>query len=334
MKTLRFVCAGGWHTHATDFPLDRAPKRVPHLAKEFVGVWDNDRERGKMWAEALGCEFTDDYEKLLRTPDIDGVLITCETRLHEELIIKAAGQGINVFVEKALTISNESAYRIRSAVKRSGIHFTVSDPVRHGDLLYAEKLIEQGCIGEIISARSRMGNACALTDQEATKRYYDVKNAGGGAMIDMGYHNMHRLYWFLGKPLRCAAVLAPFTDYGKRKNVEESCAAVFEFENGRIGVAETSWLTEDATAFEVYGTKGIIRSDDEGLRYRAENRGWIHVPPEEIPPEDVYPLRYWMEAIAYNTPCQKYDIDTAVTFTEMITAAYESNGRTVVVEDR
>lgn len=334
MKKLRFVCAGGWHTHALDFPLDRAPKRVPHIEKEFVAVWDNDKDRGMKWAQALACEFVDDYEKLLELPDIDGVLITCETSMHEALIVKAAEKGINVFVEKALTTTNESAYRILEAVKKSGIKFTVSDPVRHGDLLYAKDLVDKGVIGELISVRSRMGNASALKDQEALKPCYEVKDAGGGAMIDMGYHNVHRIQWFLGKPVRAAAILTPFTAYGKEKNVDENSIALYEFEGGKIGIAETTWLMEDSTAFEVYGTKGIIRSDDAGFRYRTEDGKWIFVPAEELPEEDTYPLCYWMEAIYHDTPCEKYDIDTAVIFTEMVTAAYEGNQNAAVMDSK
>ncbi|MDE7285744.1 MAG: Gfo/Idh/MocA family oxidoreductase, partial [Lachnospiraceae bacterium] len=250
MKKLKFVCAGGWHIHALDFPMDRAPKKVPHLEKEFAAVWDNDKERGEKWAEAMNCMFVEDYDQLLAIPDIDGVLITSETSMHEELIVKAAEAGINVFVEKALTTTNESAYRIREAVKRSNIKFTVSDPVRHGDLLYAKELVDKGVIGELISVRSRMSNACAINDQDSIRQYYEVECTGGGAMIDMGYHNIHRIQWFLGKPVRAASILVPFTDYGKEKKIDENSIAVFEFESGKIGIAETSWLTEDATAFE------------------------------------------------------------------------------------
>lgn len=333
MKKLKFVCAGGWHTHALDFPLDRAPKRVPHIEKEFVAVWDNDEKRGLKWAEALHCKYVADYEELLRIPDIDGVLITCETSKHEELIVKAANAGINVFVEKALTTTNESAYRIRDAVKKSGIKFTVSDPVRHGDLLYAKDLVDRGAVGELISVRSRMGNASALKDQESMKAYYEIEDAGGGAMIDMGYHNVHRIQWFLGKPVRGTAILAPFTAYGREKGIDENSIAIYEFEGGKIGIAETSWLTDDSTAFEVYGTKGMIRSDDAGFRYKLGDGEWTQVPASEIPSEDTYPLCYWMEAIFYNTPCEKYDIDTAVTFTEMVTSAYAGNQNTAEVQN-
>lgn len=331
---MRFVCAGGWHTHAKDFPMDRAPKYASHLDYEFVAAWDNDVQRGKQWAADMNCMFVEDYDALLALPDIDGVLITCETTNHEALIVKAANAGINVFIEKALTTTNESAYRIRDAVKRSGIHFTVSDPVRHGDLLYAKKLVDAGVIGTVISARSRMANACALSDPELMKRYYEAKDSGGGAMIDMGYHNVHRLQWFLGKPVRATGILVPFTDYGKQKNIDESSVALFEFEGGKIGIAETGWLTENTTAFEVYGTEGVIRSDDAGLRYRVGQGDWTYIPKEEIPPQDTYPLLYWMASIAYDTPCEKYDIDQAVIYTEMITAVIEGNRNTVIVENR
>lgn len=329
MKELRLVCAGGWHTHYMDFPMDRAQKRAPHIKKKFVAVWDNSEERGKSWAEKLNCDYFSDYDKLLEIPDIDGVIITCETRLHEELITKAAKKHINVFVEKALTITNESAYRICNAVKRSGIKFTVSDPVRHGDLLYAKKMVDDGMIGEVISVRSRMANACAINDQDGIKMYYEKNDSGGGAMIDMGYHNVHRIQLFLGKPIRCAAILNPFTDYGKQKNIDENCVAVYEFEGGKIGIAECSWMTDDCTSLEIYGTNGIIRSDDAGLRYRISGSKWVDVPEEEIPNEDTYPLCYWMESIIHNSECEKYDIDTAVIYTEMVSAAYKGNGSSV-----
>lgn len=334
MKKLRFVCAGGWHTHAKDFPMDRARKYASHLDFAFVAVWDNDAERGRQWAAEMNCPFVEDYDALLAIPEIDGVLITCETSMHETLIVKAANAGINVFVEKALTTTNESAYRIRDAVKKSGIHFTVSDPVRHGDVLYAKELVDAGTIGTVISVRSRMAHACALSDSDDFKRYYEVKDTGGGAMIDMGYHNVHRLQWFLGKPVRGTGILVPFTDYGREKNIDENSVAVFEFEGGKVGIAETGWLTEDTTAFEVYGTKGVIKSDDTGFRYRVGKGEWIHVPQTQLPPRDTYPLCYWMESIAWNTPCEKYDIDQAVIYTEMITAVLAADKTTKEVESR
>lgn len=334
MKKMRLVCAGGWHTHAKDFPMDRAPKYAPHLKYEFLAVWDNNKERGELWAAEMGCDFIEDYDALLALPDLDGVLITCETSKHEELIVKAAKAGINVFVEKALTTSNDAAYRIRDAVKENGIRFAVSDPVRHGDLRYAKKLIEEGVIGEVMSARSRMANACALKDQDSIRQYYEKEDTGGGVAIDMGYHNVHRLQWFLGKPLRGTGILTPYTSYGKDKQIDENSVMVFEFEGGRVGVAETSWLTDNATSFEVYGTKGIIRSDDAGLRYRVGDDEWIYVPKEKIPSQDTYPLQYWMESIAYDAPCEKYGIDDAVTYTEMIMAAMQGNMNAVPVEDR
>lgn len=334
MKPLRFVCAGGWHAHAKDFPLDRAPKYASHLDFTFVAVWDNDRTRGTQWAQEMQCAFVEDYDALLALPDLDGVLITCETSRHEELIVKAAKAGVNVFVEKALTTSNDSAYRIQKAVKESGIHFTVSDPVRHGDLIYAKKLVDAGVIGTVISARSRMANDCALSDPESVRALYELEDTGGGAMIDMGYHNVHRLQWFLGRPVRASAILAPFTAYGREKQVDENSVAVFEFEGGKVGIAETGWLTGDTTAFEVYGTKGAIRSDDAGVRYRIGAGNWVPVPPEEIPPQDTYPLCYWMECIAHNIPCDKYDIDHAVLYTEMLTAAMAGDRLAVRVESR
>lgn len=329
MEKLRIACCGGWHSHAKDFPMDRAPAKCAGLPYEFTAVWDDDPARGQAWAREMRCRFEPDYAALCAAPSIDGFLITAGTTRHEELAVQAAQAGKHIFMEKALAVDPAAARRIRAAVKAAGIHFTISDPVEKPALVHAKKLMDAGVFGDVTEIRYRTCHAYGLTDHQLMSRFYDKEQAGAGALFDMGHHAVHVLYWFLGRPERAMGVFSRFSPAGKANDVDDLSTALFSFPSGAIGVAETGWLCPGGqNIFELYGTKGFLRWDCDGLRYRFDPRGsWTAVPVSELPPPPVYPLRYWMESVLNDTPNTQYNIDEAVEVTEMIAAAYRTDGR-------
>jgi predicted dehydrogenase len=291
-------------------------------------------ERGREWAEEMHCRFEPDYDRIISDPEIDAVIITAGTTSHAKLIISAARHKKHVFTEKALTVSPDEAVAIREAVRDSGIHFTISDPVERPELVYAKKLIDAGTFGEITEIRYRIGHEFGLTDPDLMSRYYDRSEAGGGCMFDMGHHAVHVLLWMLGRPSSVTGVFSEFTAAGKRNHVDDMGIAVFSYASGAVGVAETGWLYAGGqNSFEVYGTNGLLRFDQDGLRFRTMNQAdWTRPEPQDLPGPAEYPLRYWMESILRDTDDGRYNVDDAVTLVEMISAAYASDGRQQVIE--
>ena len=331
MDKLRIACCGGWHSHAKDFPMDRAPVKCKGLPYEFVAVWDDDPVRGKQWAEEMNCRFEPDFGTLCRDSDIDGFIITCGTTKHADLAVKAARAGKHIFMEKALAADPGEARAIRDAVKRAGIHFTISDPVEKPELCYAKKLMDDGVLGDITEIRYRACHAFGLTDPVLMNGYYTRSEAGGGALYDMGHHAVHVLYWFLGKADRAMGVFSRFSEKGKIRDIDDVTAAMYHFPSGAIGIAETGWLAPAGRSlFEIHGTKGFLQWDrDDGLlRWRSDVRApWTVVDKNELPPEPMYPLRYWMESVLNDTPNIQYNVDEAVAVCEMIHAAYQTDGQ-------
>lgn len=328
MEKLRIACCGGWHSHAKDFPMERAKIHCSHIPYEYVAVWDDNIERGTQWAQEMGCAFEPDYDKICSNPDVDAVMITAGTTKHADMIVKAANAGKHIFVEKALATKPEEAYRAREAVKKSGIHFTISDPVEKPALVYAKKLMDEGTFGEITNIRYRTCHPYALTDEKLMERFYQKDEAGAGAMFDMGHHAVHVLLWFMGKPTQTAGIFSRYTEKGKKNDIDDVSTAIFQFENGSIGVAETGWVCPGGqNIFELYGTKGFLRWDCDGLRYRLSSGDWIKISNDELPPAPIHPLRYWMESIVNDTPNTSYTIDEAVAVSEMIAAAYQTDNK-------
>lgn len=326
---IRIACIGGWHSHAKDFPMDRAKKFCSHIPHSIVAVWDDEPDRGIHWAEEMGCRFEPDYDTLCADPEIDAFIITAGTTSHGWLLKKAAAAHKHVFMEKALTADPVEAAELRDVVNASGIHFTISDPVEKPELIYAKKLMDEGFFGDITCIRYKACHAFGLTDPALMARYYQRQHTGGGCMFDMGHHAVHVLLWFLGKPVTATGMFSRFSETGKANNIDDISAALFSFESGAIGIAETGYLCPGGNAeFEMYGTKGQLRWDrGDGIRYRLESdEKWTCVDPSVLPEGAKYPLLYWMESVLNDTHGDQYTIDEAATVAQMIAAAYCADG--------
>ena len=112
---LKIGLVSRWHVHADEYA--NAVKQYPDA--EIVAVWDESAERGKKWAEALGCRYFGDYGMMLRKGDIDAVVIASPTSMHPSLITKAAKAGKHIFTEKALATTVEGCKKIADAIEKN-----------------------------------------------------------------------------------------------------------------------------------------------------------------------------------------------------------------------
>jgi len=330
-KGIRLAVLGGWAAHAADF----ARRALGYPNTEIAAVWDESESFARQFAREFGCRQEQEYTAILDSTDVDGVIVTSRTSLHAAITTAACRAGKHVYLEKAPALVNADAYAIRDAVRSSGIHFTISDPMEKPHFLYAKNLLDRGMLGAPTLLRYRTAHDGALQGENwyLWPRFYD--RGEGGAMADIGCHAVHLLTMILGKPVRCSSVLTSFTGAGKRSATDENSVAVYEFENGAIGIAETGWVTENPAnpngrglpfEFNLYGTKGMVRIMDGQFRY---TRGgvWIEVSPDEYPPEPQHPMYYWLDSIVNDSENVLHGADEAVRFTEMISAAYRAADR-------
>lgn len=325
-ETIKVACISKWHVHAPDF----ANKILEYPGVEIKTVWDEDVAVAKAWAEELKCGYEADLDAILADPEVDGVIICSSTVSHAELIIRAANAGKHIFVEKAPFSTTAGAYAARNAIKKNNVKFLVSDPIDKPHALYIKNLIDAGKLGKITNVRVRTVHAKGLTLEQPIG-FYQKEAGGGGAMMDMGCHAVHTLQYFLGKPVCAMAMFQQYTDRAKQFDCDDNAVAIFTFEGGAIGVAETGWISpNNSYELDVCGTAGTVHVHGKyEVRVCYDGGKWECVPESEMPDPLVYPLRLWTECIKNDTEIQRATIDDAVCFTEMIEAAYRSSGREV-----
>ncbi|MCL2509091.1 MAG: Gfo/Idh/MocA family oxidoreductase [Oscillospiraceae bacterium] len=315
---IKIAMISAWHVHAKGYARDLS--QIPDC--KITCVWDEVPDRGKQWAQEFGCAFIADYDELLKSPEVDAVLVNAPTNLHAELLLKAAEAGKHIFTEKVLTLTARDAYRVREAVNKSGVHFTISYPHKCSDgIQFAKEMIDSGRLGKVTYARVRNCHSGSIDDW-LPDHFYNGEQCGGGAMIDLGAHPMYLLEYFLGKPVSVQSLFVNASD----RPVEDNAVCLLEFADGVIGVSETGFVSRcDPYSVEISGTEGAVRILGGHVTYATAadtERKFVDAPVREynVPK----PLDYWTDSIKNDTENVLFNIDEAVSLTELMEAAYDA----------
>ena len=327
--TLRVAMLSRWQVHANEYcnSINRNP------SSEVVAVWDEQADRGKAWATELDVPFVANYEALLSRDDVDAVCVVTPTNMHRSIMVAAAEAGKHIFTEKVLTTTVNEAREVASAVKNNDVTFCISFPRRClPELKYAKQAIDDGLVGNATLVRIRIAHAGSSRDW-LPEHFYDLDACGGGAMMDLGAHGMYLARWLLGTPRRVVSVFSNITE----RAVEDNAVSVIEFENGAIGVNETSFVAyPDSYSLELDGTAGGVRmlSPRDGVEIRSdrlESKGWNKV--ENLPTRSEAPIDQWVSGCLDGSAID-FGIKEAVELTELMDAAYRSHltGESATIE--
>jgi 1,5-anhydro-D-fructose reductase (1,5-anhydro-D-mannitol-forming) len=327
---IRVAILSFWHVHADDY----AREAQEHPRTEIVAAWDEDQKRGKAKARKLGARFHADLAELLKSPDVDGVIVTTPTHAHRDVLVAAAKAGKHVFTEKVLALTPAECRSILTAVERSGVKLTVSLPrLADGYTQATKQVLAEGRLGDVTLVRVRLSHDGAVGRRWLPEQFFDPNEAGGGALIDLGCHPMYLTRLFLGgMPDRLTASYG----YVTGKGVEDNAVALLHYPSGAIGVVEAGFVNPHSPfTIEVHGTKGsllygtpearlLLRSNPE-----TRNDNWTELP---LPGRAAGPFDQWVNHIEQGTVATE-NIALAVDLTTLMDAANRSarTGRTVEV---
>ena len=218
---------------------------------------------------------TDDWRTLLTRDDIDVVSVCTPNDLHEEIVIELMKAGKNLYIDKPLTTSLESARRIYEVYKNSGVKAQMVMNNRFlPATLRASELVGEGKIGEVTCFHARYLHSGSV-DANKPVGWKQLKQ--GGVILDLASHALDLLTDLVGAPeeVFCATRnLYPFRP-NKQGGVEtelteDHAVLTLRLHNGAVGTCEASKIatgTNDELSVEVCGTKGAIRFDSMQPNY-------------------------------------------------------------------
>ena len=207
-----------------------------------------------------GLKTFDSGEKLIRSGEVDAVLIATPHYSHTTLGIEAFKAGLHVMVEKPISVHKADCERLIAAAKANpklifGAMFQLRTEPRYKKL---KQLIDSGELGQIVRVN------WIITDWFRTEAYYASggwratwKGEGGGALLNQCPHQLDLLQWLVGMP-NCVRAFCQFGRYHNIE-VEDNVTVFMEFPNGATGVFITSTGEAPGTnRFEIAGDRGKI----------------------------------------------------------------------------
>ena len=223
-------------------------------------VYSRTKDRAKKFAGEWGIpKWTNDMHEAVTDPETDVVVIGIPNNLHKEAAIMAAEAGKAVLCTKPLARNAAEAKELLEAVEKAGVfHGYLEDLVYTPKTLKSIESVRNGALGRILWTRSRESHPGPHSDW-----FWDIEQAGGGAIIDMGCHCIEIGRNFIGKNIRPLEVMCWADTQVHPISAEDHAIGLVKYADGAIGQFEVSWTFRGGMDLrdEVSGTKGTIWLD-------------------------------------------------------------------------
>ena len=264
----------------------RAALGIPGV--EIAAVCGANRQKAERLAQAYGGVVYDVVERFLEHRPLDIVAIGSPSGLHASQAIAAIGHGLHVLSEKPLDVTTAKVDRVIAAADRGGVKVGVFFQDRlKPDIAAMKSTIASGRLGKPIFAGGHVRWYRPPEYYGASRWRGTYALDGGGALMNQAIHTVDVLQWLFGPVAqvgaRTATRLHPI-------EVEDTAAAVLEFESGALGLIEatTSSYPGYARRIDVSGSEGTLILEGDRL-VATDLRGAADHPstlPAEPPPEN------------------------------------------------
>jgi len=236
----------------------KAWKRV--LQSNVVAVSDLNEALAKGTAEAWNVpHYYRTLSDMLGQRGINVVDICTPPQVHASLAVEAMEKGVNVLIEKPMTMTVEDAQKIvdcqrTAGVKAGVIHNWLFDiPV-----LEATSLINSGLLGEVFNVEIETLNT--KDDSMAANEHHWCHKLPGGRFSEMLAHPIYLIRHFLKGEVEVSDIQVSKVGSYPWMRSDELCA-IFKV-GKKLGRAYASFnSSRDAIYINLYGRDGIIKMD-------------------------------------------------------------------------
>ncbi|MGQ9626219.1 MAG: Gfo/Idh/MocA family protein [Anaerolineae bacterium] len=237
----------------------------PNLARNFhqlstaelKACCDLDCEKLKQMGELYPwASLTDDYSKILASPDIEAVALATPARTHYELARQALLAGKHILVEKPLAMNAAQAEELIALAQKQSLVLMVGHTFEYNPaVLKIKELIASGHIGRIYYIYSTRVNLGRVQS--------DVN-----ALWSIAPHDISILLYILGEmPRKVSAWGANYLS----DRVEDVVFVNLDFPGGVLGHVHASWLDPSKVrCMTIVGSEKMIVYDDVASEGRVK----------------------------------------------------------------
>lgn len=178
-----------------------------------------------------------DYNEMLRSPDIDAVIVSVPNHLHVDYSVKAIESGKHLFLEKPFSTTKEDSEKLKQVLKNSPLTTKLDYILIHYDEQNKLRtLIKDNAFGELSSVHFTYRHPIAINNSVEQKWKLSKEKSGGAAAMGICHAISACVYQVNAKPSFVYAVGSK----SKIRNFdyETQMDLVISFDNGVVGMIQ------------------------------------------------------------------------------------------------
>jgi glucose-fructose oxidoreductase len=338
-QPVRVAIVGLEHGHVSGF-LHAFPQQND---VELVAIVDPDAALRAKYEQEFHLDhglFFSGLDEAVAAKHPQALLVYTPIGEHRSVIEEAAAKGLDVMVEKPLTLSLDDALAIRKAAREHHIQVLVNyETTWYASNRAVYEMVQQDKLGDlrkVVVHDGHQGPAEIGVQPEFLKWLTDPAENGAGALYDFGCYGADLITWLMHgeAPLSVTAV-AQTDKPDKYPRVDDDATIVLKYPHTQA-VLMPSWTWPFSRKdTEVYGTKGYAVAANATVvrtRFNEKTLEETTTAPPLTPPEDT--SLHYLAAVVRGELKPKDDLtalDTNVVVVQILDAARDSarTGRTV-----
>jgi predicted dehydrogenase len=218
----------------------------------------------------LGIPVERDFEKALKNPEVQAVVLCTPHTLHTDQIVKAANAKKHVFCEKPLSMSRADVLRAVKACNDNGVTLAVGHEKRfEPPVQEVFRAAKAGELGTLLQIEANFSQDKFLS-LPADNWRLSGKEAPAGPMTATGIHLLDLSVGLMGPAAR---VLASVQQLGSQLVNGDTLGILVNFEKGGNALLSAVLATPFDGRLAVYGSKGWMEVRDKTHPEAPE--GWV-----------------------------------------------------------
>lgn len=272
-------------------------------------IVEKNEKIGHAEAEKYNVRYYCNTEEMLKNEDIDLVVISLPTYLHEKYVILSARYKKHILCEKPVTFSLESLTRMSAAAEAAGVKFMTGQCLRFWpEYQYIKKMYDSGKFGDV-----RAVYASRIAQHPDWTTWHTDPEKSGGCFFDLHIHDIDYLRFIFGK-IESVYAIGFKSENGCYDHVFTSIV----FKNNIKAVAEASYEVQSHYPFtsgiRIHGEKATLEHifktgfniENMGDSFRSTTIFLKDNIPQvlEFEQSDAFiaELAYFVDCIEYNKP--------------------------------
>ena len=224
------------------------PEAAANPDSKLAALADPVKERVEDLGNRYNAKPYTDYKELLRSPDVDAVVIAGPNSLHAAQTIEALNAGKHVLCEKPMATNREDARAMMAVAQKNNKYLMIGLNQRlMPPHVRAKEILTSGRLGKVLSFRTAFKHPGpeGWSVDGGKSWFFRKGEAFMGVTGDLGVHKADLMRWLLDQEFTEVSALVGTLDKrgpdGQLIEIDDNAMLMLKTEKGVFGSMILSW---------------------------------------------------------------------------------------------